>query len=176
MTSKKTASKPRTASTLRRPGNGNIGKKGAPESSTSPRTGAPKPLLYVEDEENDIILLQLALEEARIGNPLKTVTHGQEAVAYLVGDGRYSDRAEYPLPSLVLLDLNLPLLSGMDVLKWIRDQPQFAALPVVIYTSSNHPTDLDMANQLGATDFVLKPCFVPEIATTVRTLIERWVS
>ncbi|PWU20806.1 MAG: two-component system response regulator [Verrucomicrobia bacterium] len=133
-------------------------------------------ILYVEDEENDIILVQLALEEARISLPLKTVNDGREAVAYLEGTGAYSDRVQYPAPGLVLLDLNLPLLSGMDVLEWIREQPQFANLPVVIYTSSNHPTDLEKARQLGASDFVLKPSYVHEIAQTLQRLVGQWLS
>lgn len=134
-----------------------------------------KTVLYVEDEENDVLLLQLGFQKAGLAHALNTVDDGQKAVEYLSGLGVYADRQQYPLPSLVLLDLNLPCLSGMKVLEWIREQPQYAALPVVMYTSSDHPNDMANARQLGATEYVLKPSRISKIAEIAQRLTQQWL-
>jgi CheY-like chemotaxis protein len=136
---------------------------------------AKKILLYAEDEENDVLLLELGLRKAQLDVELKTVSDGQEALDYLSGSAPYADRQQYPLPDLLLLDLNMPRLSGMQVLAWLRQQPQFTSLPVVIYTSSDHPSDMDKAKQLGATDYVLKPAFVDKIAEALQRLHHKWL-
>jgi CheY-like chemotaxis protein len=136
----------------------------------------PKTVLYVEDEENDVLLLQLGFEKAGINHRLQIVGDGQEAVAYLSGSGQYANREQYPSPTLVLLDLNLPCLTGMKVLQWIREQPQFATLPVVMYTSSDHPRDLENARQLGVTEYVLKPSRIGKIAELLQRLSAQWLS
>ncbi len=132
-------------------------------------------LLYVEDEETDVLLLQFALEKAQISNPLKTVTDGDEAVGYLSGRGKYADREHHPLPGLVLLDLNLPRLPGMKVLQWIREQPHFSNLPVVIYTSSEAAREQEKAKQLGANDYIVKANSIEKIALTLQKLKQRWL-
>ena len=134
-----------------------------------------KALLYIEDEETDVMLMQLALQKARICNPLKTVADGEEAIAYLSGTGRYSDRERYPIPGLVFLDLNLPRLSGMKVLEWIRAQPEYVNLPVVIYSSSGQPGEREQARHLGANDYLVKPSLVDTIAEIVKCAKERWM-
>ena len=73
--------------------------------------------------------MQIALERAKVKNPLAVARDGREAIAYLKGDGKFANRQEYPLPALVLLDLRLPQVPGLEVLKWIREQPAFAASP-----------------------------------------------
>lgn len=133
------------------------------------------PLLYIEDEETDVMLMRLGLQKARIPDPLITVADGEEAIAYLSGTGHYSDRQRYPIPSLVFLDLNLPRLAGMKVLEWIRQQPQYANLPVVIYTSSGQPADRDKARHLGANDYLVKPSLIDTIAEMVKKVKERWL-
>ncbi len=134
-----------------------------------------KAILYVEDEETDVLLVQCALEKARITNPLKRVKNGDQAVAYLKGEGQYANREQNPIPGLVLLDLNLPRRSGMKVLEWIRQQPQFASLPVVIYTSSENPREQERAKEFGANEYIVKPSIISEIASTLQNLRERWL-
>src|SRR5437016_5944587 len=88
-------------------------------------------ILLVEDNEDDILLLERALRNARLANPLKVVKDGEEAIKYLSGDSAYADRTRYPFPFLILLDLRLPRLSGYEVLAWIRDHPDFVhPLPI----------------------------------------------
>jgi CheY-like chemotaxis protein len=135
----------------------------------------PPAILYVEDEENDILLLRLAFKRASLSNPFHTVSDGAEAIDYLAGNGPFADRHLYPLPSLVLLDLNLPKKSGFEVLMWVRHQPQFSSLPVVIYTSSVGLLDKDTAMLLGATDFFSKRSDLSQIATLARSLADRWL-
>jgi CheY-like chemotaxis protein len=100
---------------------------------------------------------------------------GAQAIDYLAGNGPFADRSQHPLPALVLLDLNLPKKSGFDVLSWIRQQPQFSSLPVVIYTSSVGLIDKDTARLLGATDCFIKCSAVSHIAELARSFAERWL-
>ncbi len=115
------------------------------------------PILVVEDDKNDIFFLQVAFEEAGITTPMQVVYDGQEAVDYLAGHGRYSDRGKHPLPCLVLLDLKLPVKMGMDVLRWIGQQPKLKSLIVVVLTSSSEPSDILQAYELGARSYLVKP-------------------
>ena len=121
-------------------------------------------MLYVDDEEPDVLLLRLAFKRARLPNPIHTALDGAQAIDYLAGNGPFADRSQYPLPSLVLLDLNLPKKSGFEVLKWVREQPRFSSLPVVIYTSSVGLLDKTTADLLGANDFIVKRSDVSRIS------------
>jgi CheY-like chemotaxis protein len=117
-------------------------------------TGA---VLLVEDNPDDVFLMQRAFKKAGIVNPLLVVEDGQEAVDYLSGMGKFSDRTAFPLPALVFLDLKLPYIKGLDVLEWIRKQPGFASLVVVVLTSSSEPSDLSEAYRRGTNSYVVKP-------------------
>ena len=115
------------------------------------------PILLAEDDENDIFLLGRALDRAKVPNPLFVVHDGQETIDYLSGSGSYTDRAKFPLPGLMLLDLKMPWKDGFDVLAWLRTQPQFDTLPVVVLTSSALQPDIDRSRQLGVYDYRVKP-------------------
>ena len=114
-------------------------------------------ILLVEDNEDDVFLMERALKGAGITNPLLVCEDGQEAVDYLSGLGKYADRAAYPIPSVVFLDLKIPMIRGRDVLAWIRRQSRFENLVVVVLTSSSEPADLKEAYRLGANSYVVKP-------------------
>jgi CheY-like chemotaxis protein len=114
-------------------------------------------ILLAEDDENDIALMQRAFKRASIPNPLSIVRNGQEAVDYLSGKGPYAERSKHPMPRLLLLDLKMPWMDGFDVLAWLRTQPQFNALPVVVLTSSKLQTDIDKSRELGVYDYRVKP-------------------
>jgi CheY-like chemotaxis protein len=116
-----------------------------------------KCILQVEDEEADIFLLRHVFERAGITCPVRAVTDGQMALDYLTGAGKFADRRQYPLPCLVLLDLNLPKRAGLEVLAWIRAHPQFNHLVVVLFSSSALPEDLKRAYALGANSYIEKP-------------------
>src|ERR1043166_8071106 len=114
-------------------------------------------LLLVEDNEDDVFLMRRALKGAKVANPLFVAEDGQQAVDYLAGTGKYRDRTVYPLPAVVFLDLKLPLVSGHDVLAWIRRQSELESVIVIVLTSSNEPTDLNRCYSLGANSYLVKP-------------------
>jgi CheY-like chemotaxis protein len=92
-----------------------------------------------------------------VTNPLYVVEDGQQAVDFLSGTGEYSDRTRSPLPSLIFLDLKLPLKSGHEVLAWMRGRREFDGIVVVVLTSSEEPSDLSKSYKLGANSYVVKP-------------------
>jgi CheY-like chemotaxis protein len=114
-------------------------------------------ILLAEDREDDILLIRRSFAKAFISNPLQVVRDGEELVAYLEGEGKFSNRDEYPLPDLLLLDLKMPRKDGFEVLQWIRAHPTLRALPVVVLTSSESMRDVNAAYQLGANSFLVKP-------------------
>jgi CheY-like chemotaxis protein len=133
-------------------------------------------ILYVEDEETDVILLQHVLSRAGITNSLKTVKDGKAARDYLAGNAPFADRRLHPLPGLVLLDLNLPYWSGFEVLAWIRQQPQLRRLPVVVLTSSRRPDDIARAYDAGANGYLVKPNSLADLTAQVLALRDFWLS
>lgn len=114
-------------------------------------------ILLVEDNEDDAFLMKRALRDAGVENDLRVVEDGQQAIDYLQGVGAFQDRRLAPSPMLVFLDLRLPLKSGHEVLAWIRSEPRFEKLIVIILSSSGEPVDLDRAYRLGANSYVVKP-------------------
>lgn len=133
-------------------------------------------ILYVEDDDNDVFFLRLAFNTAGIGTLLRVVKDGQAAIDYLDGIGIYADRTSYPLPTLVLLDLQMPLCGGMDVLRWIRATDDLKALVVIMFTSSHHPRDIDTAYGLGVNSFVVKPVTLSDRAEFARELKAWWLN
>ena len=133
-------------------------------------------VLYAEDEENDIIFLELAFESAGSPHTLKAVPDGAQAIEYLAGERSFADRMRHPVPALVLLDINMPKKNGLEVLQWIRQQPQFKSLPVLILTSSSRAEDKHKAHELGADDYLLKPSDPLELVEVVKSLHKRWLS
>jgi CheY-like chemotaxis protein len=132
-------------------------------------------ILYVEDEETDIMLLQHVFTRVGITNLLKTVKDGKEAKEYLAGNAPYGDRRQHPLPGLLLLDLNLPYWSGLEVLGWIRQQARLKWLPVVIFTSSRRPDDIVKAYEGGANGYLVKPNSLADLTTMVQSLRDFWL-
>src|SRR5258705_12172576 len=112
-------------------------------------------ILLAEDREDDILLVQRAFAKGEIANPLFVVRDGDEAICYLSGIGKYGNRAEYPLPDLLLLDLKMPRTDGFEVLRWVRQQPGLSALRIVVLTSSENIRDVNQAYRLGANSFLV---------------------
>src|SRR5262245_46306282 len=97
---------------------------------------ANQAILLVEDDENDVFLLQHAFAAAGVTHPIAVVSDGRQAIAYLAGADRYGDRGRFPFPGLVLLDLKLPGIAGLEVLRWVQQQPSLCLLPVIVLSSS----------------------------------------
>ena len=134
------------------------------------------PVLYAEDEEDDVFLLRHAFQEASIPNPIVTLPDGEAAIDYLGGRGNFTDRSEHPLPILLLLDINMPLVSGLEVLEWIRAQDSsLRELPALIFSSSSQPSDIQRAYQLGANGYLVKPSGLANLAEMVRAVRDYWL-
>jgi CheY-like chemotaxis protein len=118
---------------------------------------ADKPILLVEDNDDDAFLLTRALRTADIQDPVHVLTDGEQALEYLKGAGKYGDRLEFPLPSLILLDLKLPRVSGFEVLEWIQKDATLPPLVVVVLSSSGETRDINMAYRFGARSYLVKP-------------------
>jgi len=136
----------------------------------------PFTILYAEDEENDVLFLEHAFKLADSPHTLKAVSDGAQALEYLTGEGIFSDRTRHPFPDLILLDINMPKKSGLEVLEWIRSQPRYKSFPSLILTSSSRPEDMEKARQLGADDYLLKPSDPLKLIEVVRYLEEHWLS
>lgn len=131
-------------------------------------------ILLVEDDPNDTLLIKRAFQKAGLGEILKSVSDGDQAIEYLSGTNEFADRARYPLPFLVLLDLKMPSTDGFEVLQWVRAQRDFKRLLVVVLTSSNLQTDVDRAYDLGANSYLVKPVEFNEMVNIIQRFEAYW--
>ena len=133
-------------------------------------------ILLVEDDENDVFFMKRAMKMAGMPNPVQVASDGRKAIHYLSGAGDYSNRANFPLPALVLLDLKLPLIMGMEVLKWIREQPDLKMVIVLIFTSSKLPPDISKAYFHGANSYLVKPSDPGDLPAMVKMITTYWLN
>jgi len=129
-------------------------------------------ILLVDDCENDRFLMRAAFKMAKCDILLQEVHNGEEALAYLQGEGAYSDRNEYPFPTVMLLDLNMPKMNGFDVLCWVRAHPVLKFLPISILTASIRGEDVQRSFDLGASSFLVKPSNLDTLAAMMRCLCD----
>jgi CheY-like chemotaxis protein len=132
-------------------------------------------ILLVEDNEDDVFLMKRALQGAGIRNALCVVEDGQQATQYLAGEGQFADRTLHPMPAIVFLDLKLPIKSGLQVLQWMRSQPDLKRLIVVVLTSSNEPSDLREAYRLGANSYLVKPPTASQLLDMAKAFKWYWL-
>jgi CheY-like chemotaxis protein len=132
------------------------------------------PVLIAEDNEDDLILLRRAFDKANLRNPLYVVRDGTEAIDYLSAQGAYSDRDLHPFPALLLLDLKMPKLTGLDVLNWIRRRSVLASLPVVVLSNSPERIDGDRCYELGARSYLVKPADFRQLVELVKQVVEKF--
>jgi len=132
-------------------------------------------ILVVEDSPTDEALLLRALNKSGLTNPVVTVKDGLEATEYLFGTGRYEFRNPEDLPAIVLIDLNLPKLDGLEVLRRMRSDYRTKLLPVAIFTSSIEEQDLINGYSLGANSYVRKPIEFSRFSKVVAQLVTYWV-
>ncbi len=135
-----------------------------------------KPILYAEDEEDDAFFMQRAFQQADIPNRLIIVPDGQSAIDYLSGTGHEAEGKERVLPCLVLLDLNLPIKSGLEVLKWIRTCPSVSAVPVICVTSSTQDSDIHRAYIMGANSYLVKTAKSDKLLVMVKAIKDYWLN
>jgi CheY-like chemotaxis protein len=132
-------------------------------------------ILLVEDNPSDIALTRRAMEKNHISNVLHVAEDGQEALDYLFGTGIHADRDLSIQPTLILLDLKLPKVDGLSVLKQIRSDPRTRRLPVVILTTSNEELDRATGYDLGVNSYIRKPVNFDQFATAIAQLGLYWL-
>lgn len=129
-----------------------------------------------EDDENDVLFMQMAMTRSGIPNPLAVVRNGEQVIQYLSGEGMYADRKRYPSPCLLLLDLGMPVLSGLEVLEWLQHRPVARDFLVVVLTSSADPSDVERVTSLGADEYRLKPSNAAGLVPMLLELQARWLA
>ncbi|HSM10950.1 MAG TPA: response regulator [Lysobacter sp.] len=134
-----------------------------------------KEILLVEDNPDDVELTRLAFEESKIANKLVVVSDGAAALDYLFARGRYADRDPAQLPSIVLLDLNLPKVDGREVLQAIRANESTRTLPVVVLTTSTEPFDVEASYALGVNSYIQKPVDFEQFVWAVKQVGLYWL-
>ena len=137
--------------------------------------GEPILILLVEDDLAHAEIVQRNLASSRIANRLIHVTDGQEAMDYMNRENGYSDPATSPRPGLILLDLRLPKVDGMEVLKRLKSDPKFSSIPVVILTTSHSEQDIVKAYALHANSYLVKPADFTQFKELMKTFGFYWV-
>src|SRR6185312_11200922 len=132
------------------------------------------PILVADDDAQDTMLVKLAVERASLGLQLSSVKDGEEAISYLMGRSQFADRHTHPFPKMLLLDLKMPRLNGFDVLSFVRKEPGLKQLPVVIFSSSDDPKDIQRAYDGGANSYLCKPHSNEDLAALLKALEEYW--
>ncbi len=133
------------------------------------------PILLAEDNADDVFLLQRAMSKARLANPVRVVPDGEQALAYLKGEGDYGDREKFPFPALLLLDIKMPGLNGLEVLSAVRKDPLLKRLVVILFTSSNQQRDIDEAFDLHVNSYLVKPGGMDGMTQVLATVKSYWL-
>lgn len=131
-------------------------------------------ILVADDDAEDRMLILDALKESRLKNNLQCVENGEELLQYLRNEGKYSDKSKYPLPGIILLDLNMPRKDGREALKEIKNDPALCSIPVIVLTTSRAEQDILKTYNLGVNSFITKPVSFSELVEITRTLNKYW--
>jgi CheY-like chemotaxis protein len=130
--------------------------------------------LVAEDDENDAFILKRALEEAGATCPIHFCSNGAEARSYLCGEGAYDDRKRFALPWLVITDLKMPKVDGLDLLRWVRGQPEYRMIPTIVLSASGQFPDIQEAYRLGANSYMVKPSGYRNLVEMMKLLLGYW--
>lgn len=131
-------------------------------------------ILLIEDSEDDVFFMKRALKNTGVTLSVQLAEDGQVALDYLSGEGSFGNRTEFPLPSLILLDLRMPRVPGFEVLKWVREREQFDCIPVVVFSSSREERDMKEAYALGANSFMVKSGDTGQLSAMVKMIVDYW--
>ena len=132
-------------------------------------------ILLIEDEPADALLMQRGFEKAKVLNPIVHLKTGDDALGYLAGVGKYANRTEHPLPALILLDLKMPGMTGLQLLQWMRTNREVRRIPVVVLTGDDRPSTVKAAYDLGANSFLVKRGDPLEIARMAQGIQQYWI-
>ena len=131
-------------------------------------------VVIVEDDPNDAYFIQRAFQQAGVKAPAHICTTAQDAIHYLEGSGEYADRARFPFPNLLVTDIKMPGMNGLELLRWIRDHPEFQVIPTVVMSSSHQTEDVKCAYCLGANAYLCKPADANMFRNMFAALLQFW--
>ena len=129
------------------------------------------PVLLAEDNDSDLIFLQRAIRKAGVSVSLQLVRNGEEAVNYLLGEGNYANQERYPLPMLIISNMKMPRMNGLELLTWVKQQPNFKHLPVIVMSSSEDPDEMNQVTTLGGSAYFVKTSSLDMLAEIVKKMI-----
>jgi len=132
-------------------------------------------ILVIEDSEDDAKLLQRLFTKAGLTSPVQFVADGVEAMSYLLGRDQYADRTKFPEPNILLIDLHMPRVNGLELMSWLQTQPDFEHLIIVALSGSAEQDEIDRAYQMGANSYLLKPGSAVELERVVNAFFNYWV-
>ena len=132
-------------------------------------------ILLAEDNDDHVALILRAFRKGALVNPVFIVKDGEDAIQYLNGEGKYADRAAYPMPALLLLDLQMPRKNGFEVLHWIRGNPALRRLRVVVLTTSEELRDVNRAYEMGVNSFLVKPVDLEDFVNLTNAIKGYWL-
>ncbi|NQZ09161.1 MAG: response regulator [Algicola sp.] len=127
-----------------------------------------------DDDPDDQLLVSDALEEARLGNPIDFTTNGKELLQYLNREGEYSHLVDQPLPGLILLDLNMPIMDGREVLSKIKQHEKFRSIPIIVLTTSKAEADIARTYDMGVNSFIMKPVSFDSLVEMIKSVTDYW--
>lgn len=134
-------------------------------------------VLVIDDDLDDQFFSQLALEKVLpAGSTVQTVNSGNQGIAFMIGEGKFSDRSAYPFPSLIITDLKMPDGDGFNVLEFLQNNPAWNVVPRLMFSSSDHEDDVRTAYMLGASAYHMKPTGKAETEQRMRSIVEYWAS
>ncbi|MTJ07895.1 MULTISPECIES: response regulator [unclassified Anabaena] len=134
-----------------------------------------KPFLVIEDSDEDFEAFSRVVQQQAVVNPIFRCTDGDDALDYLYRNGIYQDFNSFPLPAIILLDLNLPGTDGREVLKEIKEDEYLKTIPVIVFTTSSNPKDIEACYQYSVASYILKPIDIKRLIATIQGFINYWL-
>ncbi len=131
-----------------------------------------KTILLADDNENDAFLTRFAFEQVNTDYELQEVRDGRDVMNYLEGAGKYKDRELYPSPALIIMDVRMPIISGLAALFAIKKNPKYRRLPVILLSASDYPDDIRQAFDFGATAYMSKPSAIEECVALFQAIFQ----
>ena len=134
-----------------------------------------EPLLIAEDSDEDFEALKRLMKRMAVQNPIYRCTDGDEVLDFIYQEGEYENSGSAPRPSIILLDLNLPGIDGRDILDRLKHDSNFKEIPIVVFTTSSNPRDIDLCYEKGANGYLIKPMDSDELKRTIQAFVDYWL-
>ena len=131
-------------------------------------------ILIVEDDENDALFIQRAFAKAGVSNPIRWVHNGEEAIAYLKHTGPFANKEENPFPRVIITDLKMPQMDGLQLLRWLAENRECRVVPTIVFTSSTAQSDVNEAFNHGAGAYIVKPIDIRELDRVAKIIADYW--